>query len=229
MRNSTSRIAQAVAQYFAFLTRGESARLSSIDASAFPAADGTALLLGHELWIEPLVAFRDELVRSAERPPPLWQFSWGPSARWDAESWRALPLCARIVRARAGSLSHRVERRLTASALDLPSAQFFCGLIALQKAGMASDGLPFTLEAIAGTDEIRVDLHLVELLVHWLRMLAHADRIIRESLGTAFDICGYAGACWRCRVRWGIQPRAAEVVPPFHPGCRCFAQPRFTS
>jgi hypothetical protein len=216
-------------KYFPWLARNESDRLARIHRSPFPAADGAALLLGNSLWIEPLVAYRNQLERSGEAPPPLWQFPWEPSAAWDARRWQTLPLEARVVRARAGSLAHRVERPSTAQILELPVPEFVSGLSALLDAGFASEDIGVVFDPIADAATLRTDLHLVELIVHWLRMLSHRDRVLSESLGNRFDVCGHRGACAQCRALWGIRPRLAAFVPPFHPGCRCFAQPSFAA
>lgn len=204
-------------------------RLARIDASTFPAADGAAILLGHTLWIEPLVTFREVMRRTEQIPPPLWQFPWEASGAWDAHRWLALPTGARMLRARAGSLAHRVERPLTAQVVQMPVHEFVPALAALIEAGFAAESVGIVFDPIAESRTLTTDLHLVELIVHWLRMLAHGDRVMRESPGNRFDVCGYRGACAQCRALWGVRPRLPAFVPPFHPGCRCFAQPGFAA
>jgi hypothetical protein len=228
MPNASSSVARAVGEHFPWIAGGDLRRISSIDASPYPAPDGAALLLGHDLWIEPLVRFREEVERTGDDPPPLWQFPWMPSRAWNVSAWLELPVEARILRARAGSLTHDVTLRATARGLALPAAEFSHGLDALRGTGAASDTRPVVLRAVSEERGLQTDLSLVELLVHWLRMLTHRERVLRHSEGNAFDVCGYARACARCRSRWGVAPRIAASVPPFHPGCRCFAQPRFT-
>ncbi len=229
IRNAPSRASAALARYFSRLGRDELEGLARIPVSPFPTADGAAILLGHPLWIEPLVAYRTELERTKEPPPPLWQFPWEEETTWDARRWLALPLGARILRARAGSLAHRVERQLTPQTIEMPVHEFVPALEILIDAGFAAEDLGIVFEPIADARALRTDLHLVELIVHWVRMLAHADRIMRESRGNRFDVCGYRGACERCRALWGVRPRLETYVPPFHPGCRCFTQPSFTA
>ncbi len=218
-----------VTRYFPALTPAERSRLHAIDASPFPSADGAAILLGHDLWIEPLLQFRAALSKNGDAPPSLWRFAWEPSAQWDARHWLALPVDARILRARAGSPAHHIERRLTATTLQMPTVTFSTAMRTLCEAGAQRDGDAYILEPVAPEALLRVDLHLVELIVHWLRMLAHGDRVFRASIGNGFDVCGYRDACSACRSYWGERPRTAAYVPPFHPGCRCFAQPRFVA
>lgn len=228
MTDASPAVARAAGAHFPWIAGDDLRRISSIDASPYPAADGAAMLLGHDLWIEPLVRFREELERTDDDPPPLWQFPWMPSRAWNVCAWLELPVEARILRARAGSLTHTVTLRATARGLVMPAAAFSRGFDALKGAGSANDTHPTVLGAVSEEPGLRTDLSLVELLVHWLRMLAHGERVLRQSEGNAFDVCGYAHACARCRSRWGVAPRVAASVPPFHPGCRCFAQPRFT-
>ncbi len=84
-----------------------------------------------------------------------------------------------------------------------------------------------SLSEIAGPQELAVDLHLIEIIAHWLRMLDHADRVARDLTPSGYEVHGYDEACSRCTMQWGIRPRLERWIPPFHPGCRCFAQPRF--
>ena len=218
-----------VIRYFPSLAPAERLRLRAIDASPFPSADGAAILLGHDLWIEPLLRFRSDLLKSGDAPPSLWRFAWEPSARWDSRRWLALPIDARMLRVRAGSPAHRIERRLTARALEMRPATFSASMRALCDAEVVRKEDRYVLDPVAPEALLLVDMHLVELIVHWLRMLAHGDRVIHESPGNGFDVHGYRDACSACRSCWGERPRTAEFVPPFHPGCRCFAQPRFVA
>ncbi len=226
-RRASAATLDLVHRHFPWLAEREAAHLARIEASPRPSADGAAILMGHDLWIEPLVQYREELEKSADAPPPLWRFPFRPSAAWDSKRWLALPMEARVVRARAGSLAHRIETRFDAQMLEMKAQDFSSGLSALTVAGFATRD-PRALEPLASEDELRTDVSIVELIVHWLRMVDHGERVLRDSLGSEFDVCGYNGACARCRSRWGTRERAASSVPPFHPGCRCFAQPRFT-
>ena len=218
-----------IARYFPALASDERSRLCAIDTSPFPSADCAAILLGHDLWIEPLLRFRNDLDKNGDAPPPLWRFPWSPSAQWDSRPWLSLPINARILRMRAGSPGHRIARRLTPALVEMSEATFRVAVRTLCDAGVQQQDGALIMDPIAPEMLLRVDLHLVEVIVHWLRMLAHGDRILHESPGNAFDVHGYGGACSSCRLRWGARPRAATFVPPFHPGCRCFAQPRFVA
>lgn len=222
-------VAEIVRQHFSFLNDAERRRLSDIDASPQPSADGAAILLGHDLRIEPLRRFHEALTASGDAPPPLWQFSWEPHDTWDANAWLALPLEARVLRTRAGSPMRYVGRRLDPSVLQLDRAFVARGLAALRDAGLAHGLDRISLDPVATGAGIATDVAIVELIVHWLRMLTHRDRIVQRSPGNELDVCGYAGACNECRARWTSVPQVAEAIPPFHPGCRCFAQPRWAS
>jgi hypothetical protein len=224
-----SRVAAVIDEYFGWLAPDEARILAGIDGSERPAADGAAVLLGYNLWLPPLLRYREFLEKQDERAPPLWRFPFDPSARWQTQRWRALPFAARKLRSRAGSLAHDVEHRTIPELWEMDPQQYAAGFAALRRAGFCTGDSPPVLKRVADAPALRVDLTLTEVLVHWLRMLAHGDRVLQESAGNGFDVCGYAGACSTCRERWGTRPRSAEHVPPFHPGCRCFAQPRFAT
>jgi hypothetical protein len=118
---------------------------------------------------------------------------------------------------------------LTAQVVQMSVSEFLPALAALIEEGLAAEDRGIVCEPIADSAALEMDLRLVELIAHWLRMLAHGDRVMRESIGTRFDVCGYRGACAQCRALWGVRPRRPAFVPPFHPGCRCFAQPSFAA
>lgn len=220
-------VAEVVRQFFSFLSTVEQRRLLGLEASPQPSADGAAVLLGHDLRVEPVRRYHDALVARRDPPPPLWQFSWESGAPWNVRRWLALPFEARQLRARAGSLTQNVERRLDPATLALDRRSVRRGLAFLRDAGLARGDERVDLAPIAPAAAIATDLALVELIVHWLRMLEHRDRILGSRSGDAVDVCGYAGACSECRLRWASVPRELGFLPPFHPGCRCFTQPRW--
>jgi len=225
--NLRSRVAAVIDEYLGWLDPDEARALAAIDASERPAADGAAILLGYDLWLPPLLHYREFLERQGERAPPLWRFPFDSSGQWQTQRWRSLPFAARKLRSRAGSLAHDVEHRAIPELWEMDPKQYAAGLAALRRAALCDGDSPLVLKRVADAPALHVDLSLIELLVHWLRMLAHGDRVLRSSAGNGFDVCGYVGACSTCRGRWGTHPRNAEYVPPFHPGCRCYAQPRF--
>jgi hypothetical protein len=218
-----------VAGLFSDLPRAYQERLRHVADSPYATADTAACLLGRDLWLSPLTEFRDRLIASGERPH-LWTFEFGRSCAWDAARWNSLSLQARILRARAGSVDRPVVAHISPWALRIDARPFKAGLSELAREGICrnTDYGPSQLEPIATPEELYVDLSLVEILSHWLWMLAHRDRVLADRHATGFEVYGYLEACSDCRVRWGLRPRAAPWVPPFHPGCRCFAQPRFT-
>jgi hypothetical protein len=205
--------------------------LTRIPGSAHATADTAACLLGRDLWYPPLRTFRDYLERTGERPH-LWTFAFGPSSAWDCGAWNALSLRARIVRARAGSLCVAVDRHVSAWSLDMDKRSFSAGLRELEERRacvFAGPSGTVRFEPVATDKDLHVDLSLIEIIAHWLWMLHHRDRISSDRIATGYEVQGYGEACSMCVERWGLRPREEEWVPPFHPGCRCFAQPRYTS
>jgi hypothetical protein len=193
--------------------------------SPFTISDVAACLLGRNLWYPSLVTFRDWLMRSGERPH-LWTFEFTSSCLWDATKWSQLSLGARVVRARAGAVHHRIATITSATALQVGVRQFKQGLDELAR-GAYYDPATRVFEPIATPQALHTDLSLIEILSHWLVMLQHRERVLSDAYASGFEVHGYAEACSLCRERWGLRPFEASWVPPFHPGCRCFAQPRF--
>ncbi|MFY9739891.1 MAG: hypothetical protein WAK11_12710 [Candidatus Cybelea sp.] len=104
------------------------------------------------------------------------------------------------------------------------------GLRKLVSSAICRDGErgAIVFDPIAPAQGLYVDLSLIELIAHWLSMLDHRRRVLADPHATGFEVHGYAEGCSICRERWGLRPRERAWVPPFHPGCRCYAQPRFT-
>jgi hypothetical protein len=207
------------APYRRFLARAPS--------SPFTNADVTACLLGQDLWYSSLARFRDWLVENGERPH-LWTFEFKGSCLWDTARWNRLSFEAKITRSRAGAVDRRVTTFTSPASLQLQTRQFVSALNGLAAAGLYehSNGV---LAPIASKQDLATDLSLLQIISHWLVMLAHRERILADAYATGFEVHGYAEACSLCRQRWGLREFASEWAPPFHPGCRCFAQPRFTS
>lgn len=197
--------------------------------SAHTTSDTAACLLGRDLWISPLADYRDRLIESGERPH-LWTFEFDPSRMWNVTRWNALSLQARIVRARTGSLDRQVITYPSAWALQMDRREFNKGLFELMRAGFSCEGLrgAYVFEPLATPEELHLDLALIEIIGHWFIMLAQHDRVLDDPHPTGFEVHGYNEACSACRARWGLRERDPQWVPPFHPGCRCFSQPRFT-
>jgi hypothetical protein len=220
----------AVGALFPNLPRANREHLLRVPGSAHAASDTAACLLGRNLWLPPLAEFRDYLLVSGERPH-LWTFNFGPSAAWDGRLWNALALSARLLRTRAGSLSRCITVHASPWSLQMNKRRFNEGLADLTRSGLCRRDARdlYILQSIATLQELYVDLALIEIIAHWLWMLAHRDRVLADRHATGFEVHGYAEACGRCRTNWGLRARDAQWVPPFHPGCRCFAQPRFTT
>ncbi len=195
--------------------------------SPYTTADVTASLLGRNLWYRPLASFRNLLIESGERPH-LWTFEFNNSCLWDAAKWNQLSLNSRIVRTRAGAVHHRVATFTSATSLEVGTQQFKQGLSELARSG-CYDPTTGTFEPVASAQTLHTDLSLIEIISHWLIMLQHRERVLSDAHATGFEVHGYAEACSLCLERWGLRSFEALWVPPFHPGCRCFAQPRFTS
>lgn len=190
-------------------------------------ADVTACLLGRDLWYSSLSEFRDWLKQRQERPH-LWTFEFTQSQRWETATWESLSLGAKLLRSRAGPVQQRVTRSVTAYSCGLSARVFAAGLRELTRAGYYRAELGL-YEAVATSDELRTDLALIEIISHWLVMLRHRERVLADRHATGFEVHGYPGGCSRCRECWGLRPFEPRWAPPFHPGCRCFAQPRFTT
>lgn len=106
--------------------------------------------------------------------------------------------------------------------------EFEAGLAELERAGgYGADARRFA--AVAAHADLRTDLSLIEILSHWLAMLKHREKVLADRHATGFEVHGYREACSACKTRWGIRPFEPRWAPPFHPGCRCFSQPRFTN
>lgn len=214
------------------LSTQESSHLTALERSVtgpFPVQDAAAILLGKVLWIGPLLEYRAYAER-LERRPHLWRFPFSESGRWNSDRWSELSLNARIVRARLGALDRARAFFWSPEAVSMPARTFEEGVGELQRANLAerSTKLQCVATAIATPAELNTDLRIVEIIAHWLRMLAKADEISRDRSPNAYDVHGYSAACPLCRERWGQRDRSSAAIPPFHPGCRCYAQPRFT-
>ena len=207
------------APYRRFLMRAPS--------SPFTNADVTACLLGQDLWYSSLTRFRDWLIKSGERPH-LWTFEFKDSCLWDTVRWNRLSFEAKITRSRAGAVDRCVTSFTSPANLQLRSRHFVNALRGLAAAGFY-DSQNATFAAVASPQDLATDLALLRIISHWLVMLAHRERILADAHATGFEVNGYAEACSLCMQRWGLRQFASEWAPPFHPGCRCFAQPRFTN
>jgi hypothetical protein len=196
----------------------------------FTVPDVAAALLGENLWYPPLQEFRSYL-ETVEGRPHLWDFTFAESGAWPSQRWRSLSLDTRVARARIGSPAQECEFVFAPAAVGLRENALRGALDELRAVGLCLTvrASVYRLIPIASAKELKVDLHLVEIIAHWLRMLDHADRISRDRAPTGYEVHGYLGACARCKEAWGKRPRSARWIPPFHPGCRCFAQPRFES
>jgi hypothetical protein len=196
----------------------------------FTYQDVAAMLLGDNLWYRPLQEYRNYLESLTSRPH-LWDFVFEDSRTWNDKRWQSLTLAARVARTRIGSLVHASTFVFAPSAVGLPGTKLKRALAELSANGLCR-ALPsgsYQLEPVAPVDQIRGDLHLAEIIAHWLLMLAHADLVAKDRSPSGYEVSGYAEACPACRSAWGIRPRTNQWIPPFHPGCRCFAQPRFAS
>jgi hypothetical protein len=185
-----------------------------------------AAVLGLDLWRDEIETWRKRFAEEPERPS-MWRFAFGPSARWDVRAWRDLSLEARILRAEVGPLAHEVGPDGLVRA-GPETVTVGPPMDALRKGGFASgegDGLRF--RRLASPDELVVDLALVVIVGHWIASLAVADHIADNSSTDHVEVHGYAGVCRFCRERWGVQIKERWSLPPFHPACRCFAQPAY--
>lgn len=193
--------------------------------SAFTTSDVAASLLGNDLWYPPLAKFRDRLIRTNERPH-LWTFDFRSSALWDNSLWNRLSLLSRIVRSRAGGVQCDVRVHVSYRSLGVSRREFDDALKELGNAGLFARTAG-TLWAIAPAACLDTDLALVGILSHWLSMLKHRESVLSDRDATGLEVHGHSEACSLCVARWGIRTFESSWAPPFHPGCRCFAQPRF--
>jgi len=195
----------------------------------FTSQDVAGTLLGDNLWYPPLEDYRVYL-QSIHQRPHLWEFVFEESGKWRDGRWQSLTLGARVARTRIGSITAASVFAFAPAAVGLAHAELKDALSALKSADLC-EALPdgsYYLAPIASTDAVRGDLHLAEIVAHWLAMLAHADGVAKVRSPSGYEVSGYEQACPACRAAWGIRARKLEWIPPFHPGCRCFAQPRFS-
>lgn len=205
--------------YKRFLTRAPEA--------AFTNADVTACLLGRDLWFASLARFRDWLIESDERPH-LWTFAFKASCLWDTSTWNRLSLDAKTTRARAGAVNRSVATFVSPTSLRIGTRAFKSAVDELAARGVY-DPIARTFEPVADAQALETDLALVQIVSHWLVTLRHRERILADVHATGFEVHGYAEACSLCTQHWGLRTLEARWAPPFHPGCRCYAQPRFTA
>jgi hypothetical protein len=194
--------------------------------SAFSNADVTACLLGQDLWFASLACFRDWLIQSGERPH-LWTFDFQAPRLWDASKWNLLSLNAKTVRARAGAVDRALVTFVSPASLRL-GGQTFNRAVNQLNAGGFCDSIGRSFEPVANAKALETDLALLQIISHWLVMLCHRERVLADFHATGFEVGGYAEACSLCTQYWGLRAFEAAWAPPFHPGCRCYAQPRFT-
>jgi hypothetical protein len=229
VRRKQTELRSVVGECFAQLPRGHRELLVRTIGSPFANADVGAAVLGIDLWIPPLERFRDRIGEGLERPN-LWRFTFAASHLWDDELWQSLSLDARVLRSRAGALGRHVESPASAYALEMPARRFDAAMRQLERHGLARpSGRGVAFEPIAPYEALALDLHLADLIAHWLHMIAQRDRVLADPHASGFEVAGYDEACSLCRTQWGLRERSHAAVPPFHPGCRCFAQPRFTT
>jgi hypothetical protein len=157
----------------------------------------------------------------------LWTFDFMDSCQWDTDKWDRLSLDARVTRSRAGAVDRSVTTFTSSANLELAARRFTKALNDLAAVDLY-DRRNAAFAAIASPQDLATDLALLQIISHWLVMLAHRERILADAHATGFEVHGYAEACSQCMQRWGLRDFAPEWAPPYHPGCRCFAQPRFT-
>lgn len=213
-----------ISRLFGDLPRDHRDALERTPGTPHATSDVAACLLGLDLWRDWLASFRDHLLASEDRPH-LWTFEFGTSGTWNASWWRSLPLPARLVRARAGAVDRTIRTRVSAWSLSLQAATFRDGITRWQ-ASQRDDNV-YEFPPLAPSEVLITDLALVEIIAHWLWRLSDRERALADWHATGFEVHGYDQCCGFCRARWGLRPRNGCWVPPFHPGCRCYAQPRF--
>jgi hypothetical protein len=228
-KHSTSRLLTAIDSTFGDLSRNERKRLADSVRVPSRVADVAALVLGLDLWRGEIASWRDMFSRIDR--PPMWRFAFDSTAAWSTQTWRQLPLDARVFRARVGPLATSVSDTAAGRArAALPPATLDAALQALQAGGLTREYRGArSLSEIAPAGALATDLHLVELIAHWIVMLGAADRVADDPTTDEYDMWGYAESCVKCRAHWGIRRAARWSLPPFHPGCRCFAQPRYST
>jgi hypothetical protein len=195
--------------------------------SAFTNADVTACLLGRDLWFASLARFRDWLIQSGERPH-LWTFDFKASCLWNTADWNRLSLDAKTARTRAGAVDRPVATFVSPASLRL-GTRTFNGAIGELAVRSLYDPTARAFEPVADARALETDLALLQIVSHWLITLRHRERVLADVHATGFEVHGYSEACSQCTQRWGLRNFEACWAPPFHPGCRCYAQPRFTS
>lgn len=194
----------------------------------FTSEDVAGALLGDDLWFAPLREYGAYL-QTVEQRPHLWEFPFEAPGRWEDARWQSLSLNTRVARARLGSLAQAREFIFAPKAVGLTRDELRAAIDELCESNLCCvlpDGA-YRMGPLAFGEGLQHDLHLVEIISHWLSMLAHADTVARDHRPSGYEVGGYDEACPACRLSWGIRPRSVEWIPPFHPGCRCFAQPRF--
>ncbi|HEY1681054.1 MAG TPA: DUF190 domain-containing protein [Candidatus Tumulicola sp.] len=213
-----------VFELFHELARHDRKLINDAVGSAHAGSDIAACLLGLNLWRGPLARYRDHLLVTRERPP-LWAFTLGPSAEWNAALWLTLPMVARLVRTRVGRVDESIRTRPTVDSTGLTAALLRDGLRHLSQSAYLRKGPEdiHDFAPIALPSAIATDLALVDVIAHWLLRLSDRHHLLAKSSAEQFEIGGYKGGCGSCRTRWGSQTRDEQAVPPFHPGCRCFA------
>ena len=217
---------QTVQQTFGELPRREQHHLCIAAARSFAVADTTAVVLGLDLWRDEIERWRDLFSCEAERPS-MWRFAFGPSASWETRLWRSLPLEVRVLRAHVGSLAHEIAADgIMRSGIKL--AKDDGRLETLRQVGLVDgSGSRVRFRPLASPEVLAVDLALVVIVTHWLGSCAVADWIASDRSTREVEICGYRDACRFCRSRWGTHLKERWSLPPFHPACRCFAQPAY--
>jgi hypothetical protein len=174
-----------------------------------------------------LAHFRDWLIQSGERPH-LWTFDFKPSCLWNASGWDRLSLDAKVTRARAGAVDRRVVTFVSPATLRLSRRTFMRAVDELATQALY-DPAARAFEPVADAQALETDLALLQIVSHWLITLRHREGVLADVHATGLEVHGYSEACSQCTQRWGLRNFEACWAPPFHPGCRCYAQPRFTS
>ncbi|MHB8140090.1 MAG: structural protein [Vulcanimicrobiaceae bacterium] len=210
--------------HFPEIAKRERAVLLDVPRASIGTQMATAVLLGHDLLRGAVLEWR---TRMSHPRPPLWRDVDGPSADWDTAPWLALSYEARLVRAMAGALFAPSLLREGELRHDVGASCYERGLADLTPLMGVRDRERY-LEPIASAEQLAVDLTLVQIYAHWLNALDQADRVERDQTARAYDVWGQKEACDVCRARWGTRPRDPQWLPPFHPACRCFAQPRYS-
>ena len=196
----------------------------------FTSQDVAAALLGEDLWFAALRDYYVYLQATKTEPPHMWNLSTVHSHAELDVAWQSLSFPARTLRARLGALTTGFRFLDTPSVVGFELRAFSTAVRDLCKAGLCSrvSEHGYVARAIATPQSLRQDLQLIQIIAHWLQMLRHADSVARDKRPNGYEVAGYKEACLLCRGSWGLRSRDPHWIPPFHPGCRCFAQPRFT-